>query len=174
MKILNWNVSVLALYQMCKDILKVDSEEHQMSITAAAHEQKLDLDTFAVQPAYHQLMFDFFSSSNLLLINHPDHLLKRKLWKEHLSALSVNSSQAIQEIADGHFSDWHHEEQIDLDKSMRNLLWWVLLKIFLQLLLSDKFYILIESLQEDLLCKQFSLIFMSININFWQFSQSKD
>jgi len=56
MKILNWNVAVLALYQMCKDILKVDSEEHQMSITAAAHEQKLDLDTFAVQPAYHQLV----------------------------------------------------------------------------------------------------------------------
>lgn len=172
-KILNRNVAVLASHQMCEHVLKVGSGEHQTSITAAAREQKLGLDTFAVRPAYHQLMSDFFPSPNLLLVDHPDHLPKRKLWEEHLSALSVDSSQAIQEIADGHFSDWHHGEQIDLYESMKDLSWRVLLKVFLRLSPSDKSYALVESLQEDLLRGQFSLIPMSINTGFWRSPRSK-
>lgn len=172
-RILNRNVAVISSHQFCKDVLKVGSEDHQDSIVAAERGKTLGPATFAVRPAYLQLMSDFFPAPNLLLMDRPDHDAKRKLWDEQLSSLPADTSATIHGIAQDHFSTWRHDSSIDIYDSMKDLSWRVLLSVFLQLSPADKTYSTVESLQETLLRGQFSLLPISINTPFWRSPRSK-
>lgn len=172
-RILNRNVAVVAPSQLCEDVLKVGSGESQNSIRAAIQGETIGRDTFAVRPAYHQLMSDFFPPPNILLIDLPDHDAKRQSWEEQLSSLPADASGTIRDIANDHFSTWHHGGIVDIYDSMKDLSWRVLLSIFLQLSPADKTYSVVESLQETLLRGQFSLLPVSINTPFWRSPRSK-
>lgn len=172
-RILKRNVAVVSSYRICKDVLKVASGEQQNSVKAAIQGQSICPDTFAVQPAYLQLMSDFFPPPNILLIDQPEHHYKRKLWEEQLSSLPADASQTIRDIAGNHFSTWNHGDIIDIYDSLKNLSWRVLLNVFLELSPIDNAYSIVESLQEDLLRGQFSLMPVSINTPFWRSPRSR-
>ncbi|KAG9237304.1 cytochrome P450 [Amylocarpus encephaloides] len=172
-RILNRNVAVVSSHQICEDILKVGSGEHQNSVTAAQRGQTVSPDTFASRPAYLQLMSDFFPSPNILLVDQPDHLSKRKSWDEQLSSFPADSSRTIRGIANDHFSAWRQGNRIDIYDSMKDLSWRLLLSVFLQLSPTDKAYSTVESLQETLLRGQFSLMPVSINTPFWRSPRSR-
>lgn len=172
-RILNRNVAVVSSHQMCEDILKVGSGEHQNSVAAAVRGQMITPDTFAVRPAYLQLMSDFFPPPNILLMDQPDHHSKRKLWDEQLSSLPADTSGTIREIANDHFNAWSQGSRIDIYDSMKHLSWRLLLMVFLQLSPTDEAYSTVESLQETLLRGQFSLMPVSINTPFWRSPRSR-
>lgn len=172
-RILNRNVAVVSSHQICQDVLKVGSGEHQNSVTAAIQGQTIGPDTFAVRPAYLQLMSDFFPPPNILLIDQPDHHSKRKSWEEQLSSLPTDTSKTIRDIANDHFSSWSHGDSIDIYDSMKDFSWRVLLSVFLQLSPTDKAYSTVESLQETLLRGQFSLMPVSIVTPFWRSPRSR-
>ena len=172
-RILNRNVAVVSSHQICEDVLKVGNGERQNSVTAAIQGQTIGPDTFAVRPAYLQLMSDFFPPPNILLIDQPDHYSKRKSWEEQLSSLPVDNSQTVHAIANDHFSTWAHSDSIDIYESMKNLSWRLLLGVFLQLSPTDKAYSTVESLQETLLRGQFSLMPVAINTLFWRSPRSR-
>lgn len=153
--------------------MKVGSGEPQNSVTAAIPGQFISPDTFASQPAYFQLMSDFFPPPNILLIDPPHHQSKRQSWEEQLSSLLADTSQEIRAIANDHFSTWSHGDSIDIYDSMKNLSWKVLLSVFLQLSPTDKVYSRVESLQETLLRGQFSLVPVSIRTPLWSSARSK-
>ncbi|KAG9239921.1 cytochrome P450, partial [Calycina marina] len=172
-RILNRDVAVVSSHQICEDVLKVGSGERQNSVTAAIPGQTISPDTFAVRPAYLQLMSDFFPPPNILLIDQPHHQSKRKIWEEQLSCLLADTSQEIRTIANDHFSTWSHGDSIDIYDSMKDLSWKVLLSVFLQLSPTDKTYSIVGTLQETLLRGQFSLMPVSIHTPFWRSARSK-
>ncbi|KAH7381005.1 cytochrome P450 [Cadophora sp. MPI-SDFR-AT-0126] len=172
-RILGRNIAVVSSYQICEDILKASSGEYQDSVIAAKAGQTISEDTFAARPAYLQLMSDFFPAPNILLLDHPDHLPKRRSWEEQIWQLPLETSQTILRMANDHFGSWNHGDIIDIYESMKDLSWRVLLNIFLQLSPTDELYSTIESLQETLLRGQFSLMPVSIKTPFWRSPRSK-
>lgn len=172
-RILNRNVAVVSSHRLCEDILRVGNGEPQKTVTAITMGEMIGPNTFAIRPAYHELMSDFFPPPNILLLDSPDHAAKRKAWDEQLSSIPSETSIEVQEIVDDHIKSWPSESTIDLYESMKDLSWRVLLCIFLQLRLTDKKYSLVESLQEKLLRGQFSLFPVSIHTPFWRSPRSK-
>ena len=171
-KILNRNVAIVSSHQICEDVLKVGDGERQQSVTAAIQGQTVGPGTFAVRPAYFQLMSDFFPPPNILLIDQPNHCSKRKSWEEQLSSIVADTSPKIHAIANDHFIAWNHGDNIDIYESMKDLSWKMLLDVFLQLSPSDKAYSTVELLQESLLRGQFSLMPVSIRTPFWRSARS--
>ncbi|PVH75138.1 cytochrome P450 [Cadophora sp. DSE1049] len=172
-RILGRNVAVVSSHQICEDILKAGSGEHQNSITAASQGQQIGAHTFATRPAYLQLMSDFFPAPNILLLDQPEHHPKRRSWEEQISSLPSETSQTIRRMANDHVSSWSHGDSIDIYESMKDFSWRVLLNIFLQLSPTDELYSTVESLQETLLRGQFSLMPVSIKTPFWRSPRSK-
>lgn len=172
-RVLNRNVAIVSSHQICEDVLKVANGERQNSVTAAIQGQTIGQDTFAVRPAYLQLMSDFFPTPNILLIDQPSHRSKRESWEEQLLFLPGDTSQTIHAIANNHFSTWSHSDSIDIYDSMKDLSWQVLLSVFLQLSPSDEAYSTVGSLQETLLRGQFSLMPVSIDTPFWRSARSR-
>lgn len=172
-RILNRNVAIVSSHQFCEDVLKLGHAENQNSITAASNEETVGPDTFAVQPAYFQLMADFFPPPNILLVDSHAHLTKRRLWDDQLSSLPADASGDIRNIANDHIRSWTDGATIDIYDSMKDLSWRMLLGIFLQLSPTDEAYSTVESLQETLLRGQFSLLPISINTTLWQSPRSK-
>ena len=172
-RILGRNVAVVSSHQICEDILKAGSGEHQSSVTATNKDQTISETTFTARSAYFQLMSDFFPAPNILLLDKPEHHSKRKSWEDQLSCLPADTSQTIRQMADDHFSGWNHGDSIDVYESMKDFSWRVLLQIFLQLSPDAELYSTIESLQETLLRGQFSLMPVSIKTPFWRSPRSK-
>lgn len=172
-RILNRNVAVISSHRFCEDVLNFGIDGRQNSFKAAKEGEKIGPETFAVRPAYLQLMSDFFPPPNILLIDVPDHNVKRKMWDEQLSSLPADTSATICDIARDHFSTWHHDSSIDIYDSMKDLSWRMLLAVFLQLSPTDKAYSTVESLQETLLRGQFSLLPISVRTPFWRSPRSK-
>lgn len=172
-RILNRNVAIVSSHEFCEAVLKLGSGENQSSIRAANSEETVGPDTFAVQPAYFQLMADFFPPPNILLVDSLAHMAKRRLWDDQLSSLPTDASGEIRHIANDHIRSWTDGATIDIYHSMKDLSWRMLLGIFLQLSPSDEAYSTIESLQETLLRGQFSLFPVSINTPLWRSPRSK-
>lgn len=172
-RILGRNVAVVSSHQLCKDILSVGSRDPQATVKAAIEGEMIGPSTFAAQPAYKELMADFFPPPNILLEDLPAHEQKRAAWNEHLEPFPENSTPIIRQIVVEHISTWSHGRTIDLYDSLKNLSWKILLGIFLQLYPSDKKYNTVEGLQETLLRGQFSLFPVSITTPIWRSSRSK-
>lgn len=172
-RILNRNVAIISSHQFCEDVLKLGNAERQHSIKPAKDGETIGPDTFAVQPAYFQLMADFFPPPNILLIDSPYHHAKRKSWDEQLSSLPADTSKEIRSIANDHFSSWNDGSMVNIYDSMKDLSWRMLLGIFLQLSPTDEAFSTVKSLQETLLKGQFSLLPISINTPFWRSPRSK-
>ena len=172
-RILGRNVAVVSSHRLCKDVLSVGSGESQTTVTAAVKEETIGPNTFVAQPAYKELMADFFPPPNILLEDLPTHEHKRSAWNEHLKPLTEDSTPIIRQIVVDHIGTWSIGHSIDLYESMKDLSWQILLGIFLQLSPSDKKFSTVESLQETLLRGQFSLFPVSINTPLWRSSRSK-
>lgn len=172
-RILNRNVAVVSSYQICQDVLQAGSGLPYGCIKAAIPRNVIGIDTFAVHPAYHQLMSDFFPPPNVLLTDRPDHAEKRNAWNGQLSSLPTDATSIIREIAQDHFNFWCHGGTVDIYDSMKDLSWRLLFAIFLQVSPADNEYSTIESLQETLLRGQFSLFPVTINTPFWRSPRSK-
>jgi len=172
-RILGRNVAVVSSHRLCKDILSVGSRDSQTTVTAAAEGETIGPTTFAAQPAYKELMADFFPPPNVLLEDLPSHEEKRNAWNKHLEPFPEDATPVIRQIVTEHIGTWSHGRMIDLYDSMKDLSWHILLGIFLQLSPSDKSFGTVESLQETLLRGQFSLFPVSINTPLWRSSRSK-
>lgn len=173
-RILGRNVAVVSSHRLCKDILGVGSGESQTTVAAAVPGETIGPTTFVAQPAYKELMADFFPPPNILLEDLPSHEQKRTAWNEHLEPFTEDSTSAIRQIVVKHITDnWVHGQITDLYDSMKDLSWQILLGIFLQLGPSDKKFSTVEGLQETLLRGQFSLFPVSINTPLWRSPRSK-
>lgn len=172
-RILGRNVAVVSSHRLCKDVLSAGSRDSQTTVTAAAEGETIGPTTFASQPAYKELMADFFPLPNILLEDLPAHEEKRNSWNEHLESLPEDTAPVIRQIVAEHIGTLSHGYTIDLYDSMKDLSWHILLAIFLQLSPSDKQFGTVESLQETLLRGQFSLFPVSINTPLWRSSRSK-
>src|SRR2546423_2643092 len=65
--ILNRNVHVVTSYKLCLDILQSDGRKPSSRIRASLPGEELQPDTFAVGPAYRELMPDWFPAPNILM-----------------------------------------------------------------------------------------------------------
>ncbi|MCJ1244425.1 hypothetical protein MMC30_001623 [Trapelia coarctata] len=172
-RILGRNVAVVSSHQLCKDVLSVGSGISQSTVTAAVEGESIGPSTFVAQPAYKELMADFFPPPNILLEDLPTHEQKRNAWNEHLQSFTEDSTPVIRQIVVEHIGTWSNGGNIDLYESMKDLSWLILLGVFLQLGPKDKEFGTVESLQETLLRGQFSLFPVSINTPLWRSSRSK-
>ena len=172
-RILNRNVAVVSSYKLCSHILRAASGLSQDTVRAAKSGETIGNHTFAVRPAYHELMADFFPPPNLLLEDHPSHEAKRSDWEAQLSTFPDDVEQQVREIVLEHMEPWIGGLELDLYESMKTLAWKILLGTFLQLKPGDGTFEQIESLQETLLRGQFSLFPVSVNTRFWRSPRSK-
>ncbi|KAK9237123.1 cytochrome P450 [Lipomyces kononenkoae] len=172
-RILNRNVAIVTSRRLCEDILNAGSDERNSTVTTADKGPSIGPDTFAAQPAYHDLMAAFFPAPNILLMDFPDHKIKRELWNEQLSSFPATATPMICDIVKDHLTSWQDNSVIDLYDSMKHLSWRILLGIFLQLQPTEKNYSEIQSLQETLLRGQFSLFPVSISTPFWRSPRAK-
>jgi len=172
-RLLNRNVAVVSSYQLCKDVLRAESGESQSTVSSAGLEGKIGPGTFAVRPAYDELMSEFFPPPNLLLEDFPGHAAYRADWDQQLSSFPADVTPLIRDIVKEHIGSFTHGSTIDLYNNMKDLSWRILLGVFLQLSPTDKAFSSIESSQETLLRGQFSLFPVSVNAVFWRSPRSK-
>ena len=172
-RILNRNVAVVSSYRICKDILRAASGLSQDTVWAAQVGESIGKQTFAVQPAYRELMADFFPPPNLLLEDHPNHEAKREIWEAQLSSFPDETEHVIRSIVLKQMEPWLEGSKFDLYESMKTLAWKILLGIFLDIDPGDTLFEQIESLQEALLRGQFSLFPVAVNTPFWRSPRSK-
>lgn len=191
-KILNRNVAILSSYKHIKEVL-----EHR----EVADDGEIQEPAFIAADAYGQLMDQFFPPPNLLLADGEEHSEKRNLWTKRFEGIEncpvfVQSSKrsdsqwtkqvsdilahtfgtATNRPADGGVP---YDTAVDLYETMKVLSWRILLGIFLGL--SDifeaspeekEFFSRIQSLHEDLLRGQFSLMPVNVNVGFWKSPRS--
>ena len=172
-RILNRNVAVISSYRICRDILHAASGLPQDTVRAAMAGERIGKQTLAVQPAYHELMADFFPPPNLLLEDHPNHEAKRAAWEAQLSTFVDETEDTVRSIVLKHMESWSEGMKFDLYESMKTLAWKILLSIFLDIEPDDALFKEIESLQETLLRGQFSLFPVAVNTPFWRSPRSK-
>ena len=172
-RILNRNVAVVSSYEACRDILRAASGLPQSTVRAAKAGESIDKHTFAVNPAYHELMADFFPPPNLLLEDHPGHEAKRADWEAQLSTFPDDIVEPVRRIVSEYIKPWVGGLDLELYESMKDLAWKILLGIFLQVTTGDKAFEQIEFLQETLLRGQFSLFPVAVNTRFWRSPRSK-
>ncbi|MCJ1395099.1 hypothetical protein MMC18_007980 [Xylographa bjoerkii] len=183
--ILNRKVHIISSYHLCKSILQGNGVESEgsgpsgaASISSAEAKSPSDstrngLDTFAVGPAYHQLMADFFPPPNMLLEDDGLHATNKQRWKQQLSTFPTDVTPLIRNITREHMSTFREGPSIDLYENLKDLSWKVLLGIFLNLDTKDEAFSTIEKAQETLLRGQFSLFPVAVNMPFWQSPRSK-
>jgi len=172
-RILNRNVAVVTSYQHCKDILHAENGASQSTAFKADSREKVDARTFAVRPAYEELMSQFFPAPNLLLEDYPGHAAQRAQWDEQLSTFPADVAPLIRDIASEHIESLGHGSQIELYDTMKDLSWKILIGVFLNLDHTSKTFSTVESLQETLLRGQFSLFPVAVNSRFWRSPRSQ-
>lgn len=190
-KILNRNVAVVSSYKQIKEVL----DHHEI-----ADAERGRAPAFVATDAYRQLMDQFFPPPNLLLADGDMHDSKRRAWDARMDGLrtcpAVGNASSVSEhglpkqISDvlthtfgttSHPSNGSipYEEPIDLYETMKTLSWRLLLQSFLGLsdlpnnsLEEHNLFAQMQSLHEDLLRGQFSLMPVSFSIGFWQTPRS--
>ena len=172
-RIINRDVAVITSHQFCQDILHHGHGDDSESTVSTADGMAPTKPLFLVQPAYRELMTDFFPPPNILLSDPPDHGPKRELWNEHMASFSASSSSTIRQIVSDEVATWENGSTINLYKAMKSLSWRILLGIVLQLEPNHEAYSSIVSLQENVLRGQFSLFPVSINAPFWRSPRAK-
>ena len=183
--ILNRKVHIISSYHLCKSILLGDGttleglgHSDAGSLRSGDSKRSSDgtessLDTFAVGPAYHQLMADFFPPPNILLEDAGIHATNKERWKQQLSTFPADVTPRIRDITRAHLSTFLAGSSMDLYENLKDLSWKILLGIFLDLGTEDAAYSTIEKAQETLLRGQFSLFPIAVNMPFWQSPRSK-
>ncbi|MCJ1404892.1 hypothetical protein MMC11_008118 [Xylographa trunciseda] len=183
--ILNRKVHIISSYQLCKSILQgsgTASEGAGPSDATSTFSTEIKdtgestgggLDTFAVGPAYRQLMADFFPPPNILLEDGDLHARNKDRWKQQLSTFPADVTPLTRDITKEHMSTLRKGSSIDLYENLKDLSWKILLGIFLNLDAKDDAYSTIENAQESLLRGQFSLFPVAVNMPFWQSPRSK-
>ncbi|MCJ1290019.1 hypothetical protein MMC34_001554 [Xylographa carneopallida] len=182
--ILNRKVHIISSYALCRSILLDNGSAFEDPDPDAGDPQLGDSkssnsstqggpDTFAVGPAYHQLMANFFPPPNILLEDGSIHATNKERWKEQLSTFPADGTPRIREITRAHLRTFREGTSIDLYENLKDLAWKILLGIFLDLDTEDETYATIEKAQETLLRGQFSLLPVAVNMPFWQSPRSK-
>lgn len=174
--ILNRNVHVVTSYELCKEILHSDGQKRSDTIRASHPDEEVRPDTFAVGPAYRELMADWFPAPNILMEDGVVHAEDKQQWKEQLSTLPSDAEMITREIVRTFIkSAWIPGAQLDLYESLKALSWDLILGVFLGLgrTRDQKQFSAVETAQEALLRGQFSLFPVSINTRFWQSARSK-
>lgn len=174
--ILNRNVHVVASYQLCSEILRSDGQQPSNRIRPSNPHEELGPHTFAVGPAYRELLADWFPAPNILMEDGVAHSQHKELWKEQLSSLPSSATTITREIARTFIkSAWQPGTRLDLYESLKALSWDLILGAFLGLdrMREQKQFLVVEAAQEALLRGQFSLFPVSINTRFWQSARSK-
>ena len=126
--------------------------------------------------AYDELMKPFFPAPNLLLSDPPAHGPMKQSWIAKMASLPGTFRPLIRGLILDHFSCIAPGSSVDLYDSMKALSWRILLSIFISSPGTEEASqeaAQIESLQEELLRGQFSLMPVSVNIGFWQTARSK-
>ena len=158
-RILNRNVAVISAHHHVRQIL----EDQKIASSTSA-----DL-------AYDELMAPFFPPPNLLLLDPPAHGVLKESWLKRMDALVEDLRPRLDSIIYGHFRKIPPGSSIDIYDSMKDLSWSILLGIFLHnkqdLHVEDTAKI--ETLQEDLLRGQFSLLPVGINTRVWRSPRTK-
>lgn len=121
-------------------------------------------------------MAPFFPAPNLLLSDSPAHGPMKKSWIANIASLPESIRPLIHDLVLDHFRSISTNSNVDLYESMKSLSWKILLGIFISNPETDQDaqeVAKIESLQENLLRGQFSLMPVSINVGLWQSPRSK-
>ncbi|MCJ1284954.1 hypothetical protein MMC26_004291 [Xylographa opegraphella] len=184
--ILNRKVHITSSYRLCESVLlggggiALDGPGGSDAAVFLKGDSKIssdgtqdDVETFAVCPAYHQLMADFFPPPNILLEDGRLHATSKERWKQQLSTFPADVTPLIQAITQAHLSTFRQGPSIDLYENLKDLCWKILLGIFLDLGPEDEAYSTIEGAQESLLRGQFSLFPVAVNMPFWQSPRAK-
>ena len=164
-KILNRNVAVVSSYTEIEHVLNCDSN--------LPEEEAAKTPPFIAYDAYKELMDPFFPSPNLLLVDGTSHKSKRVDWNDPMKSAAQNVEKFTKEAVELHFRDVSFHSAIDLYESMKYLSWRILLGLFLSLRPEDEEFQQLQTLHENLLRGQFSLMPVSINAGFWQSPRQK-
>ncbi|KAI4253382.1 MAG: hypothetical protein L6R42_007605 [Xanthoria sp. 1 TBL-2021] len=158
-KVLNRDVAILSSYHHVRQILCDDTIRPCLSSSQA----------------YDELMAPFFPPPNLLLLDPPDHRVRKQIWLEKMSTLNSNIQPLIHCCVLDHFRNTPSGSLIDLYESMKSLSWRILLSTFLHREDSGNGDDIaeIEALHEVLLRGQFSLFPVSISTPFWRSPRCK-
>ena len=168
-KILNRNVAIISSYHQIQAILNAESETGS------------DDPPYVAARAYDELMRDFFPPPNVLLSDGCPHRSMKRPWDARMKRIG-DLSRLISDImsslfAGGAADAWINciplNAEVDLYESMKTLAWRVLLRAFLDLSPNDSLFRHVQSLHEDLLRGQFSLMPVSINTGFWRSPRSR-
>ncbi|MCJ1310472.1 hypothetical protein MMC25_004136 [Agyrium rufum] len=172
-RILNRNVAVISSSELCNEILKVGGNAPLKCIRPAEEGETISRETFAVAPAYRELMADWFPPPNLLLEDGETHAEKRRMWDAQLTDFPNHIARTVRAITEQHLEAWRSDAKLDLYEDLKALSWKILLSVFLDLVPSDKKHAEIEASQETLLRGQFSLFPVSVNTPFWRSARSR-
>lgn len=167
-KILNRNVAVVSSYKEIDHILNSSSHSFEEEKEEAAKRPP-----FVAYDAYKELMDPFFPSPNVLLADGASHKSKRGDWDGPMNSAAQEVENFVKEAVELHFRDVSFHSAIDLYESMKNLSWRILLGLFLSLSPEDEEFQQLQTLHENLLRGQFSLMPVSINAGFWQSPRQK-
>lgn len=171
-KILNRNVAVVSSYKQILAILSASSNDSGESDSQSP---------YVASQAYDELMTEFFPPPNLLLSDGCPHARMRDVWVQrmgsfHASVLGPQSS--VSSVVASFFNDRSCvplNSPIDLYETMKKLAWRILLGAFLGLSPDgdEKLFAEVQSLHEDLLRGQFSLMPISVNTKIFRSPRSK-
>ena len=174
--ILNRNVHVVTSYQLCKEILHSQGQNRSNNIRASTSNEELRPNTFAVGPAYRELMSDWFPAPNILMEDGLTHAEHKKQWKEQLSTLPSDTEMTTRETTRAFIkATLIPGAPLDLYDILKTLSWDLILGVFLSVgrTADQKTFSTIETRQEALLRGQFSLFPVSVNTPLWQSARSK-
>lgn len=159
-KVLNRNVAVVSSYKQIQAVLDhADTES--------------DVPPYEARSAYNELMRNFFPPPNLLLADGCPHRDMKKSWEDGFGAISSFRDVLNAVVLDVLSTKTSSNIEVDLYAISKEISWRILLKLFLDLEPGDKLYNSVQSLQEELLRGQFSLLPVSINFGFWQSPRSR-
>ena len=164
-KILNRNVAVVSSYTEIDHVLNSNSQSPE--------EEAAKTPPFVAYDAYKELMDPFFPSPNVLLADGTSHKSKRADWDDPMNTAAQKVEDFAKEAIKLHFRDVSFYSAIDLYESMKHLSWRILLGLFLSLNPEDEEFQQLQTLHENLLRGQFSLMPVSINAGFWQSPRQK-
>ncbi|KAK5309549.1 hypothetical protein LTR70_010204, partial [Exophiala xenobiotica] len=171
-KILNRNVAVVSSYKQIQAILSASSNDSGESDSQPP---------YVASQAYDELMTEFFPPPNLLLSDGCPHAGMRNVWDERmesLHALVLGRQSSASSVVASFFNDGSCvplNSPIDLYETMKKLAWRILLDAFLGLSpdRDDKLFAEVQSLHEELLRGQFSLMPISVNTKIFRSPRSK-
>lgn len=163
-KILGRNVAVISSYAQIKHVLTLPPSQ-----PSAGNDND---PVFVATDAYTSFMAAFYPSPNLLLSDGDSHSKMRIPWEQRIASIVPSTGQRVKDTVTSHFQSMLSRE-IDLYKSLKSLIWRIILPLFLNLDESDPLFEEMELLQEDLLRGQFSLVPVSVNVGFWQSPRSR-